>query len=86
MKLKLKLNFKSFVTLIQQLYFKTIRINVIIYRFSLVDKASRKRKKFKYSGNESQRVDLDQKRELQKFNETLTPLAVTATANMFRFG
>ena len=28
-----------------ELYFKTIRINVIIYRFSLVDKASRKRRR-----------------------------------------
>ena len=45
---------RAFVTLIQQLYIKTIRINVIIYRFSLVDKASRKRRKLKYSGNESQ--------------------------------
>ena len=50
---------RAFV-IIQQLYFKTIRINVIIYRFSLVDKASRKRGKFKYSENESQRVNLDQ--------------------------
>ena len=36
---------RAFVTLIQQLYFKTIRINVIIYRFSLVYKASRKRRR-----------------------------------------
>ena len=33
-----------FVTLIQQLYFKTIRINVII-DFHFVDKATRKNKK-----------------------------------------
>ena len=52
-----------------------------------MDKATRKnKKKFKYSGNESQRAVLDQKRELQKGNETLTPLAVTVIAGMFRFG
>ena len=37
--------------------------------------------KFKYSGNESHIVELDQKGELQKCNETLTPLVVTATAS-----
>ena len=45
-----------------------------------------KEEKFKYSGYESQRVDHDQKRELQKYNETVTPLAVTVTAIMLRFG
>ena len=45
--------------------------------FHFVDKATRKnKKKIKYSGNESQRVDLDKKWELQKCNETLTPLAL----------
>ena len=61
-------------------------INVIIYRFSLVDKASIKRRKFKYSGNEYQMMDLEQKSELQKCNETLTILAVTVMVSMFRFG
>ena len=46
-----------------------------------MDKASRKKEKFKYSGNESQRVDLDQKRELQKCNETFTSQTVTTKAN-----
>ena len=36
-------------------------------------------------GNEYQMVDLDQKRELLKTNETITPLAFTVTTNMFRF-
>ena len=45
-----------------------------------------KQVKFKYSGNESQSVDLDQKRELQICNETLTPQAITVTVSMFRFG
>ena len=51
-----------------------------------MDKATRKKgQKFKYSGNESQRVECEQKRELQKCNETLTPLAVTVTAIMLRW-
>ena len=36
---------RAFVTLIQQLYLKTIRVYVIIYRFLLLDKATRKKKK-----------------------------------------
>ena len=68
-----------FITLIQQLYFKTRRINVII-DFHFEDKTTRKRRKIiKYSSNESQSVDLIQKRELHKCNETLTPLVVTVT-------
>ena len=52
-----------------------------------MDKATRKKQeKFKNCGNESQKVDLNQKNELQKFNETLTQLAVTVTSSMFRFG
>ena len=63
---------RAIVILIQQLYFKTIKINVLIV-FHFVDKATRKKQeKFKYSENESQRVDIDQKRELQKGNENLT--------------
>ena len=76
----------NFVTLIQQQYFKTRRINVIIYRY-FIDQTTRKRRKiFKFSGNESQRVNLNQKRELQKCNETLMPPAVTATTSNFTLG
>ena len=47
-----------------------------------MEKANRKRKKnLNYSENESQMVDLDQKRELQKCDETLKPHFVTATAS-----
>ena len=53
---------RAFFTLIQQLEFKTLRINVIIYRFSLVVKHLEKEEKFKYSENESMVVDLNQKR------------------------
>ena len=41
----------------------------------------KKKKEFQYSGNESQRLDLNQKRELKKCNETLKLLANTATAS-----
>ena len=39
-----------------------------------------KTRKFKYSGNEFQMVDLNQKRELQKCNETLTHVSFTPTS------
>ena len=45
-----------------------------------MDKAFRKKRKFKYSGNESKRVDLDQKRELQKCNDTIMLLVVIEKA------
>ena len=70
-----------FITLIQQLYFKTRRINVII-DFHFMDKTTRKKKKnFNNSENETQRVELNQKRELQKCNETITPLAFIETTS-----
>ena len=41
----------------------------------MVKTTIKKKKEFKYSGNESQMLDLDQKRELKKCNETLKLLA-----------
>ena len=50
--------------------------------FHFVDKTSSKRSQiFKCSRNESQRVELDKKRELKKSNEILTKITVTATAS-----
>ena len=37
----------------------------------------KKKEKFKYSLNESQRVNLDQKKELQKYNETITQFTLS---------
>ena len=45
----------------------------------------KKKKKLDNSGNESQRDELDQKRELQKCNETLTPLVAIDTASFIKF-
>ena len=45
MKLRQSGGGRAFVTLIQELYFKTIRNNIIIYRFSLVDKVIEKEEK-----------------------------------------
>ena len=59
----------------------------LIIDFHFLDKTTRKKNKyFNNSGNESQWVVLDQKRELQKCNETITPLAVIVTTNMFLLG
>ena len=75
-----------FITLIQHLYFKTRRINVII-DFHFEDKTTRKRRKIiKYSSNESQSVDLIQKRELHKCKEILMPLTLTATVRNVSVG
>ena len=52
--------------LIQAALFKIRRINVFNYDFNFMDKAIRKKKKkIKYLGNESQRLNLAQKKQLQ---------------------
>ena len=72
---------RAFITLIQQLYFKTKMINVII-DFHFMDKTTRKKNKISdNSENESKKIDLDQKRELQKCNEIIMSLVIIEMAS-----